>query len=36
VGPDCLLDLVVKLLPFVVPSGPTLVVLLGLYPCKVD
>jgi hypothetical protein len=36
VGPDRLLDLVMKLLPFMVPSGPTCVVLSGLYPCKVD
>jgi hypothetical protein len=36
VGPDRLLDLVVKLLPLVMPSGPTRVVLSGLYPCKVD
>jgi hypothetical protein len=36
VGPDRLLDLIVKLLSFVVPSGPVCVMLSGLYPCKVD
>jgi hypothetical protein len=36
VGPDHLLELIMKLLPFMVPFGPTRVVFSGLYPCKVD